>query len=115
MNVGGYHPLKYPLLLPQPSIMIESDLRISKLGYGVDSFLNPDWRLAKERGYSFIYIPEHPYVWGEDKNSKLEEQQLVIDELGKTLSQWNGEHIVLDIGAKLGLYQEGYRSGPEKR
>lgn len=110
---------KYPPLLGDGNyLLVESDCSeyISTGEYAPlhrDKRLpQSDKKLATEAGYSIIIVPEYPDVWEAKVTSAPPE--LVVKRLREMLLQWNGEHIVKDLGEEMGVYQEGIRRSPER-
>ncbi len=67
---------------------------------------------ATEGKYSLILVPEHPDVW--DCHNVFIRPEEVARNLRRKLLDWNGQHLVCDLGVEMGIYQEGRGPSPER-
>lgn len=103
---------KFPPLLGKNNyLFIESDNAFSNTDRD-ERDLSQTKKWALENDYSLILVPEHPYAF-KDSSLKIVPQD-ILHELHKITTSWTGEQLVIDLGEKLGIYQEGTLRHPER-
>lgn len=111
---------KYPPFLREGNqLLVESDCSDgSENGRPLKQPRRSPWdyggnlKTATEGKYSLILVPEHPDVWNCPNVFVRPEE--VARNLRRKLLDWNGQHIVSDLGIEMGVYQEGVRLSPER-
>ncbi len=109
---------KYPPLLGEDNyLLIESDSARYDPINRVYRRINPQEQidLARRGTHSLILVPEYPDVWAPELARSTAFKRFapdipfspedIMDELAPFIINWNGEHLVRDLGVERGLFE----------